>query len=246
VPDEQAQSQHDIFAVDTVAIAYFPPFAQIRLRLPLGLTAQAIRTIGLSQPSADNIILPTKRGHMSSQPPDHLQAVSEAHFRLLEEVQWKPDLPLAMHEAGHAFAYEHHGIRVSYCVLERFTRTVNGEPILCGGLTVPANRAEIRKHNLWQEVVCIMTGPAAQHAVDEKGAIDSAIGDMQRAAEFIESVGLNQQQADELILGASKAAATIMAKSIATVRKIADVLEQKKRIEGDEIREIIRRDKENA
>jgi hypothetical protein len=181
---------------------------------------------------------------MSSHPTDHLQAVPEIRLRLLQEIQHKPDLPLAMHEAGNAFAYEHHGIRVSYCALERFTRTVNGEPFLGGGLTIPANRAEITKHNLWQEVVCIMTGPAAQHAVDERGAIDSAVVDMQRATEFIERVGLNQQQADELILGASKAAAAIMTKYIATVRRIADVLEQKKRIEGDEIREIIRQQRE--
>ena len=55
-------------------------------------------------------------------------------------------------------------------------------------------------------------------------------------------VGLNQQRADELILAASKAAAQMMTENIATVRKIANVLKQKKRIEGDEIREIMRQD----
>ena len=35
-------------------------------------------------------------------------------------------------------------------------------------------------------------------------------------------------------------------KNIATVRTIADLLEQKKRIEGDEIRDIVRRQNEVA
>jgi len=81
-----------------------------------------------------------------------------------------------------------------------------------------------------------MAGVAAQHVVDEQGALNSAVADMQRAAECIERVGLNQQQADELIIEAAKAGANIVMKHIATVRTIADLLEQKKRIEGDEIR----------
>jgi len=59
-------------------------------------------------------------------------------------------------------------------------------------------------------------------------------------------VGLNLEQTDELIMAASKAAVKIMTENIATVRKIADVLEQKKRIEGYEIRKIIRQSKEAA
>ena len=87
----------------------------------------------------------------------------------------------------------------------------------------------------------MMAGVAAQHVVDEQGALNSAVADMQRAAECIERVGLNQQQADELIIEAAKAGANIVMKNIATVRTIADLLEQKKRIEGDEIRDIVRR-----
>jgi ATP-dependent Zn protease len=69
---------------------------------------------------------------------------------------------------------------------------------------------------------------------------------MQRAAQFIEGVGLNLELTDELIMAASKAAVKIMTENIATVRRIADVLEQKKRIEGYEIRKIIRQSKEAA
>ena len=88
-----------------------------------------------------------------------------------------------------------------------------------------------------------MAGVAAQHAVDENGAMLGASGDLARTEEWIKRVGLNQQQADELILAASKAAAKMMTENIVTVRKIANVLEQKKRIEGDEIREIMRQDR---
>jgi ATP-dependent Zn protease len=89
-------------------------------------------------------------------------------------------------------------------------------------------------------------GVAAQHVVDEQGALNSAVADKQRAAECIERVGLNQQQPDELIIEAAKAAANIVMKNIATARTIADPLEQKKRIEGDEIRDIVRRQNEAA
>jgi hypothetical protein len=92
----------------------------------------------------------------------------------------------------------------------------------------------------------MMAGVAAQHVIDEQGALNSAVADMQRAAECIERVGLNQQQADELIIEAAKAGANIVMKNIATVRTIADLLEQKKRIEGDEIRDIVRRQNEAA
>jgi hypothetical protein len=91
-----------------------------------------------------------------------------------------------------------------------------------------------------------MAGVAAQHVIDEQGAMSNAVADTQRAAECIERVGLNQQQADELIIEAAKAGANIIKKNIATVRKIVDVLEQQKRIEGDEIRGIIRQQKGEA
>ena len=148
-----------------------------------------------------------------------------------------------MHEAGRACAYERHDIRVSRCVLEASSPSINGEPILCCSATELTDRHEITKYNLWQEVVCVMAGVAAQHAVDENGAMLGASGDLARTEEWIKRLGLNQQQADELILAASKAAAKMMTENIVTVRKIANVLEQKKRIEGDEIREIMRQDR---
>jgi ATP-dependent Zn protease len=91
-----------------------------------------------------------------------------------------------------------------------------------------------------------MAGPAAQHAVDAQGAMDSAIAGMQHAAERMEPVGLDQKQTDEVIVEAAKTAAKIIMKNIGTVRRIADVLEKKKRIEGDEIREILRQAKESV
>jgi ATP-dependent Zn protease len=174
---------------------------------------------------------------------DSFQEISERHSRLVEEIRQKPDLPLAMHEAGRAFAYERHDIRVSRCVLEASSPRINGEPALCCSVTELTNRHEITKDNLWQEVVCVMAGAAAQHAVDEHGAMLGASGDLARTEEWIKRVELNQQQADELILAASKAAAKMMTENIATVRKIANVLEQKKRIAGNEIREIMRQDR---
>lgn len=174
---------------------------------------------------------------------DSLQEISERHSRLCEEIRRKPDLPLAMREAGRAFAYERHDIRVSRCVLEASSPSINGEPTLCCSVMELTNRHEITKYNLWQEVVCVMAGVAAQHAVDENGAMLGASGDLARTEEWIKRVGLNQQQADELILAASKAAAKMMTENIVTVRKIANVLEQKKQIAGDEIREIMRRDR---
>jgi hypothetical protein len=74
------------------------------------------------------------------------------------------------------------------------------------------------------------------------GAKLGAAGDLPRTEQWIRRVGLNQHQADELILAASKAAAKMMTENIATIRKIANVLEQKKRIAKDEIREIMRQD----
>jgi hypothetical protein len=174
---------------------------------------------------------------------DSLQEICKRHSRLLEQIRRKPDLPLAMHEAGRAFAYERHDIRVSRCVLEASSPRINGEPALCSSATELTNRHEITKYNLWQEVVWVMADVAAQHAVDENGAMLGASGDLARTGERIKRLGLNQQQADELILAASKAAAKMMTENIVTVRKIANVLEQKKPIAGDEIREIMRQDR---
>jgi len=177
---------------------------------------------------------------------EKLQEHFKRRLQLVEEIHRRPDLPMAMHEAGQAFAYEYHDIQVDRCVLGSPAPIVDGKSAQCGGITEPANRMEITKDNLWPEVVCIMAGAAAQHGVDELGAMDSAVRNMQRAAQFIEGVGLNLEQTDELIMAASKAAVKIMTENIATVRKIADVLEQKKRIEGYEIRKIIRQSKEAA
>jgi hypothetical protein len=175
---------------------------------------------------------------------DGLQGTSERQLRSETQIQLKPDLPLAMHEAGRAFAYEYHGVRVKGFALQRSMPTINGQAVLSGGVTEPANAVQITKYSLWPEIVCIMAGAAAQHAVDAQGAMDSVVADMQHAAERMEPVGLDQKQTDEVLVEAAKAAAKIIMKNIGTVRRIAGVLEQKKRIEGDEIREIMRQAKE--
>jgi hypothetical protein len=59
------------------------------------------------------------------------------------------------------------------------------------------------------------------------GAKLGAAGDLPRTEQWIKRVGLNQHQADELILAQSKAAAKMMTENIATIRKIANVLEQR-------------------
>jgi ATP-dependent Zn protease len=69
---------------------------------------------------------------------------------------------------------------------------------------------------------------------------------MQHAAERMKPVGLDQKQTDEVIVEAAKAAVKIITKNIGTIRRIAEVLEKKKRIQGDEIREIMRQAKESA
>jgi hypothetical protein len=170
----------------------------------------------------------------------------ESRVSLLEEVRRRPELPLAMHEAGQAFAYEFNNISLRISALEKTTRIINGEPVVFVGRTEPDPAVQITKYNLWQHVVCIMAGAAAQHVIDEQGAMNNAAADMQRAAECIEHVGLNREQADELIIAAAKAGANIIMKNIATVRAIADLLEQKKRIDGNEIREIIRQQKDGT
>ena len=175
---------------------------------------------------------------MSSHPPEHFQAISETRFRILGEVQRRPDLPLAMHEAGHVFLYEFNDISVKHCLLR-------GKPAI-DGITELVRQMPITQHNFWPVIVSIMAGAAAQHVVDERGAMTNATADMLRASEYIELVGLNQKQADELIVEAAKAAATIIMKNISTIVEIADVLERKKRVEGDEIRKIIQQHQHTA
>jgi len=55
----------------------------------------------------------------------------ESRVRLLEEVRRRPELPLAMHEAGQAFAYEFNDISLRISSLERTTRIINGELTGC-------------------------------------------------------------------------------------------------------------------
>ena len=175
---------------------------------------------------------------------EKLQEHFRRRLRLAEELGRKPDLPMAMHGAGQAFAYEHHDVRVDHCALE--SRSVDGNVIQCAATIGTSDTVEVTEHNLWVKVVCMMAGAAAQHSVDSLSANDSVLRDVQSAAEFIERTGLHSEQADELIVAASKAAAKIMAENLGTVRKIAEVLEEKKRIEGYEIRRIIRQYKEAA
>jgi len=175
---------------------------------------------------------------------DGLQENSERGLRPETQTQLKPDLPSAMYEAGRAFAYEYHGVRVKGFALQK--STINGPGILSGGVTEPAFAVQITKYSLWPEIVCIMAGAAAQHAVDVQGAMDSAAADMQHAAERMKPVGLDQKQTDEVIVEAAKAAVKIITKNIGTIRRIAEVLEKKKRIQGDEIREIMRQAKESV
>jgi len=54
----------------------------------------------------------------------------ESRVSLQEEVRRRPDLPLAMHEAGQVFAYEFNDISLRISVLEKTTRIINGEPVV--------------------------------------------------------------------------------------------------------------------
>jgi hypothetical protein len=177
---------------------------------------------------------------------DGLQEKSERQLHPETQIQFEPDLPLAMYEAGRAFAYEYHGVRVKDFAHQKSIPTINGQRVLAGGVTEPAFAVQITKYSLWPEIVCIMAGAAAQHTVDAQGAMDSAAADVRHAAERMEPVGLDQKQTDEVIVEAAKAAVKIITKNIGTVRRIAEVLEKKKRIQGDEIREIMRQEKESA
>jgi len=159
---------------------------------------------------------------------DGLQGNPEKQLRPETQIQLKPDLSLAMHEAGRAFAYEYHGVRVKGFALQGSMPRISGQGVLSGGVAEPADAVQITKYSLWPEIVCIMAGPAAQHAVDAQGAMDSAIADMQHAAERMVPVGLDRKQTDEVIVEAAKAAAKIIMKNIGTVRRIADVLEKEK------------------
>src|SRR5258707_11075416 len=133
---------------------------------------------------------------------EKLQEHFRRRLRIAEELGRKPDLPMAMHEAGQAFAYEYHDVRVDHCALE--SRTVDGKLIRSAATIASNDPVEITEHNLWVEVVCMMAGAAAQHSVDSLGAKDSAVQDVQRAAEFIERTGLTAEQADVIIVVASK------------------------------------------
>jgi hypothetical protein len=211
-------------------------FAVASLELvPSELAAYAACTIGFFAAPADNLVLSPRRGQMSPESSEQLQAISEIRFRILEEVQRRPDLALAMHEAGQAFVYEFNDIRVKRCQLA-------GEPI--DGTTELLHQNPVTKYSLWPHIVSIMAGAAARHILDERGAMTSATADMHRVADCVETVGINQHLVEELIVEAAKAASIIIMKNFAAVMKIADFLERKRRIEGDEIRQIVREQKE--
>ena len=184
--------------------------------------------------SADNLVLSLRRGQMSSESSEQFQAICETRFRILEEVQRRPDLALAMHEAGQAFVYEFNDIRVKRCQLV-------GAP--SAGMTELVHQDSITKYSLWPHIVSVMAGAAARHILDERGAMTSATADMHRVAECAETVGINQQQVDELIVEAAKAASIIIMRNFAAVMKIANVLERNKQIQGDELRQIIQQQK---
>jgi hypothetical protein len=108
--------------------------------VPPELAAYAACTIGFFEASADNLVLSVRRGQMSAESSAQFQAISEIRFRILEEVQRRPDLALAMHEAGQAFVYEFNDIRVKRCQLV-------GEPI--DGTTELLHQNPVTKYSLW-------------------------------------------------------------------------------------------------
>jgi hypothetical protein len=146
---------------------------------------------------------------------EKLQEHFRRRLRLAEELGRKPDLPMAMHEAGQSFACEYHDVHVDHCELQ--SRSVDDTLIQCPATIGTSDTVEITEHDLWLEVVCIMAGAAAQYSVDSLSEHYNAVRDVQCAAEFIERTGISSEQADELIVAAYKAAAKIMAENIGTV-----------------------------
>jgi hypothetical protein len=110
-----------------------------------------------------------------------------------------------MHEAGQAFVYEFNDIRVKRCQLA-------GEPI--DGTTELLHQNTVTKYSLWHYIVSIMAGAADRQILDGRGAMTSATADMHRVAGCVETVGINQDLVEELIVEAAKAASIIIMKTL--------------------------------
>jgi hypothetical protein len=140
----------------------------------------------------------------------------------------------AIHEAGHAFAFTHFGVEVEYATLI-VSDEFDGNTSEWGGYTsTPAHVASVL-----QEAVCIMAGPIAGSIETGKDFGRESEGDFQHLTELFDQHKIPHDYRAKLRFRASVKSQKLISANWETVLKIARVLEEKKRIEGWEIKKIV-------
>jgi ATP-dependent Zn protease len=110
----------------------------------------------------------------------------------------------AMHEAGHALAYQLLLNGVEYAHVERKVVVHDDAPAFSSGFTQP-NERKLSRETIELEAVCCLAGPAAEDSVNGDG-VSSAHGDIDNLRNCAVLVGLSREEAKELTERAYRAA----------------------------------------
>jgi len=149
------------------------------------------------------------------------------------ESSLEPCVSLAVHEAGHAFAYSLYGIEVKYASIDR--EDVSKDMPERRGVTVinPCMMMSMLAG------ISIMAGPVAGSIATGKSIGNESRQDYKLLKELGDYHGWTNAQTERFTCLVTTKAHKLIALHWQTVLKIADVLAAKKRIEGWEVRKIV-------
>jgi hypothetical protein len=145
----------------------------------------------------------------------------------------RPRVPLAIHEAGHAFAYTLYGVEVEYASID--LEEVSKEKPEWRGVTVIKPRPMMSM----LAGISTMAGPVAGSIASGKDMGNESRQDYENLKAMVDYHRWTDAQRERFTCLVIQRARRLMYLHWETVLRIADVLAEKKRIEGWEIRKIV-------
>jgi len=143
----------------------------------------------------------------------------------------------AMHEAGHALAYQLLLNGVEYADIERKTVLHGDVQAFSTGFTQPNGR-RLSRETIENEAICCLAGPAAEGAFCGDEGLSGALGDKNNLRKFARHVGLSNEETVELTVRSYRAACQLIDANMDKVEQIAIELATKGRVDGAQVRAI--------
>jgi hypothetical protein len=147
----------------------------------------------------------------------------------------------AVHEAAHTLMFTLHDAKVVDCVIYAADakEIIDGQSCIVTGHTGVTELAKVAHHTVYSLVICNRAGFDAACRIDTEEAKKDKQMDEIKIQEYFDELQLPENVRSEILEASSKECSALLDEHWESIQKMAALLYDKGRLEGDEVRAII-------